>query len=46
MTDKPSLATTSTSAIREIRQPGGYAHVFSPQLEPIATVAPGETVAI
>lgn len=46
MTDPESLATTPTSVIREIRQPDGYAYVFSPLLEPIATVVPGETVAI
>lgn len=32
--------------MREIRQPGFYSYVFSPYLEPIARVAPGETVAI
>ncbi|MGH2532838.1 MAG: acetamidase/formamidase family protein [Thermomicrobiales bacterium] len=32
--------------MREIRQPGTYAYVFSPYLEPIARVEPGETVAI
>jgi amidase len=32
--------------MREIRQPGPYSYVFSPYPEPIATVDPGETVAI
>lgn len=32
--------------MREIHQPGSYSYVFSPYLEPIATVSPGETVAI
>ncbi|MGH2562187.1 MAG: acetamidase/formamidase family protein, partial [Thermomicrobiales bacterium] len=32
--------------MREIRQPGTYSYVFSPYLEPIARVEPGETVAI
>lgn len=32
--------------MREIRQEGAYSYVFSPHLEPVATVQPGETVAI
>ncbi len=32
--------------MREIRQEGSYQYVFSPYPDPIATVAPGETVAI
>ena len=32
--------------MREIRQEGSYHYVFSPYPDPIATVAPGETVAI
>ena len=32
--------------MREIRQPEPYSYVFSPYLAPIATVAPGETVAL
>ncbi|MDQ3695568.1 MAG: acetamidase/formamidase family protein [Chloroflexota bacterium] len=32
--------------MREIRQPGVYPYVFSRYVEPIATVRPGETVAI
>jgi acetamidase/formamidase len=31
---------------RLIRQPGAYAHAFAPGCEPIATVRPGEVVAI
>src|SRR5687768_4005826 len=33
-------------ALREIRQPGSYAYVLSPYTDPIASVRPGETVAI
>jgi amidase len=33
-------------SMREIRQEGSYHYVFSPYPDPIATVAPGETVAI
>ena len=32
--------------MREIRQEGSYHYVFSPYPDPVATVAPGETVAI
>ncbi|GCL73789.1 acetamidase [Paenibacillus sp. JMULE4] len=32
--------------MKEIRQPGAHSYVFSRYLEPIATVNPGETVAI
>lgn len=32
--------------MREIRQEGPYSYVFSPYAEPVATVSPGETVAI
>lgn len=32
--------------MREIRQPGSYSYVFSHHLEPIATVEPGERVAM
>jgi acetamidase/formamidase len=32
--------------MREIRQPGSYQYVFSPYPEPIASVDPGETVAV
>lgn len=32
--------------MKEIRQPGAHSYVFSRYLEPIATVSPGETVAI
>jgi len=32
--------------MREIRQSGAYSYVFSPYVEPIATVSPGETVAV
>jgi acetamidase/formamidase len=32
--------------MREIRQPGAYSYVFSPYAEPVATVSPGETVAV
>src|SRR5579872_1937616 len=32
--------------MREIRQPGPYHYVFSPYPEPIASVEPGETVAV
>ena len=32
--------------ITEIRQPGSYSYVFSPYPEPVATVDPGQTVAI
>lgn len=32
--------------MREIRQPGAHSYVFSPYLEPIARVTPGERVAI
>jgi acetamidase/formamidase len=32
--------------MREIRQPGSYSYVFSPHLEPVASVQPGETVAV
>ena len=32
--------------MREIHQPGRHSYVFSPYLEPIARVEPGETVAI
>lgn len=32
--------------MREIHQPGTYSYVFSPYAEPIARVAPGETVAM
>lgn len=37
---------TSKSGIREIRQEGEHSYVFTPYLEPLATVDPGETVAI
>jgi amidase len=32
--------------MREVRQQGAYSYVFSPYVEPIATVSPGETVAV
>jgi acetamidase/formamidase len=32
--------------VKEIHQPGTYSYVFSPYLEPIARVEPGETVAM
>ena len=32
--------------MREIRQPGAYQYVFSPYPEPVASVDPGETIAI
>lgn len=32
--------------MREIRQQGAHSYVFSPYVEPIATVSPGETVAV
>ncbi len=32
--------------MRKIRQPARYSYVFSPYLEPLARVNPGETVAI
>jgi amidase len=32
--------------MREIHQEGSYHYVFSPYLEPIATIQPGETVAV
>ena len=32
--------------MREIHQPGSYSYVFSPYLEPVAHVSPGETVAV
>ena len=37
---------SSDSGPREIVQPGEYSYVFSPYLEPIASVAPGETVVV
>src|SRR5262245_5231782 len=38
--------TMTVADIREIRQEGAYSYVFSPYPEPVATVNPGETVAI
>ncbi len=39
-------ATPNSPEIREIRQEGPHHFVFSPYIEPQATVVPGETVAI
>jgi acetamidase/formamidase len=39
-------AVTSFADVREIRQAGPHPYVFSPYIEPQATVKPGETVAI
>jgi amidase len=38
--------TTSAQVVREIHQEGAYHYVFSPYVEPLTTVSPGETVAI
>src|SRR5207248_6077011 len=42
----PHQPTMGSSLVREIRQVGAYSYVFSRYVEPIARVAPGETVAI
>lgn len=42
----PIRLTIKEGVVREIHQTGSYSYVFSPYLNPIARVQPGETVAI